>query len=86
MPPQFICSGFVQHGFAEALRRNDLPMSEVLFKEGLDKSDRAGILAVTPEDIATSGKLTWLYAIKAGRVHRVASYEAAKSIISGVKL
>lgn len=85
VPPQFICSGFVQFGFAEALRRNDLPMEDVLFKTGLDKSDRAGILAITPEDIATSDRLVWLYAIKAGRVHRVASYAAAKSIISGVK-
>lgn len=85
VPPQFICSGFVQYGFAEALRRAGLPLADVLFKEGLNSGDRAGILAVTPEDIATSDKLTWLFAIKAGRVHRVADFAAAKAIISGVK-
>lgn len=81
VPPQFICSGFVQYGFAEALRRNGLAMSPVLFKPG----SRNDLLTVTPEDIALTDKLTWLYAIKAGRVHRIASYDEAKAIISGVK-
>jgi hypothetical protein len=85
VPPQFICSGFVQYGFAEAARRHRHPVREVLFREDLDARDQQGLLAVTPEDIATSGRLTWLYAITRGRVHLVSSYEEAKAVISGAK-
>lgn len=82
VPPQFICSGFVQYGFAEALRRNGLPMSHAIFKDDLSGTARSELLAVTPEDIATTAKLTWLYAIRRGMVHRVASYDEAKRLIS----
>jgi hypothetical protein len=83
VPPQFICSGFIQYGFVEALRRQSLPADPAIFKSGLDEKDRDGILAVTPEDIAQSHRLTWKYAIRRGWVYEVSSYSTAQKIISG---
>ncbi|HRY06946.1 MAG TPA: hypothetical protein P5114_07480 [Hyphomicrobiaceae bacterium] len=37
--------------------------------------------AVTPEDLARSGKLEWLYFIREGRVHKVSSYEDVLALI-----
>lgn len=37
--------------------------------------------SVTPEDIATSDKLEWLYFIQGGQVHKVASYDDVKKLI-----
>lgn len=37
--------------------------------------------AVTPEDIATSDKLEWLYFIRAGKVHKVSSYDEVKKLM-----
>ncbi len=37
--------------------------------------------AVTPEDIASTDKLEWLYFIRAGKVHKVSSYEEVKKLI-----
>ncbi len=85
VPPQFICSGFVQYGFAEALRRNKLRVADVLFRAGMSPTDSSAMLAVTPEDIATSDRLDWLYAITEGKVHRVTSYDEAKRIISAAR-
>jgi hypothetical protein len=83
VPPQFICSGFIQYGFVEAMRRDGLPVDPVLFKESLSEFDRDGILAVTPEDVANSTKLAWKYVIRRGWVHQAASYGEARKIISG---
>jgi hypothetical protein len=84
VPPQFICSGFIQYGFVEALRREDRPASAALFKEGLSEFDRDGILAVTPDDIAQSPKLTWKYVVRRGWVYEVTDYPQAQKIISSV--
>lgn len=85
VPPQFICSGFVQYGFAEALRRNKLHVADVLFRPGISQTDSSAMMAVTPEDIATCDRLDWLYAITGGKVYEVASYDEAKRIISAAK-
>jgi hypothetical protein len=37
--------------------------------------------AVTPEDLAKSEKLEWLYFIRAGMVHKVSSYAEAKELM-----
>jgi len=37
--------------------------------------------AVTPEDLARSDKLEWLYFIRDGKVHRVSSYEEVKRLM-----
>lgn len=84
VPPQFICSGFIQYGFAEARRRTGRSALPVLFKTDLSESDKDGILAVTPDDIAHSRKLKWKYVIRRGWVHEVSGYDEAQKIISDV--
>ncbi len=79
VPPQFICSGFIQYGLVEAARRADLDVDAVLLRDNLSSRDRDGILAVTPEDFAKSTKLTWLFAIRRGFAHRVENYDEALS-------
>jgi hypothetical protein len=37
--------------------------------------------AVTPEAIATSDKLEWLYFIRSGKVHKVSSYDEVKKLM-----
>lgn len=83
VPPQFICSGFIQYGFVAALLRRGADASRVVFRSDLSPRDRDGLLAVTPEDIATSGIVTWRFVARRGWVHRVADYEAARKVISG---
>lgn len=83
VPPQFICSGFIQYGFVEAMKRSGLPAAPVLFKDELSEDDRDGILAVTPDDVAQSLKLKWKYVVRRGWVHQVADNAAARKTISG---
>ncbi len=83
VPPQFICSGFIQYGFVEAMKRADRSAAPVLFKEGLSEHDRDGILAVTPDDIAQSPKLVWKYVVRRGWVYEVRDYANARKVISG---
>jgi hypothetical protein len=85
VPPQFICSGFIQYGFVEAMRREGRPASAVIFKNSVSEFDRDGILAVTPEDVATSPRLTWKYVIRRGWVYEVKSYAEARKIISSAR-
>jgi hypothetical protein len=82
-PSQFICSGFIQYGFVEALRRKGMNPSQVVFKQGLSPNDRDGLLAISPEDIANSDKPDWLYAIRRGWVYEVKSFAAARDVILG---
>ena len=56
---------------------------QVLFRDDLDPRDLSGILATTPEDIATTSKLDWLYVITRGKVHHVSGYDEAKRLIAG---
>jgi hypothetical protein len=89
-PSRFVCSGFVQYGYISAVRRliktgrlEAHVLDEVIFKPHLARSaDTAAILATTPEDLARSDKLVWHYAIRRGRVHRVASYAAVREIFA----
>jgi hypothetical protein len=83
VPPQFICSGFIQYGFVEAMRRMGRNPARVLFREGVSPHDRDGLLAVTPEDVATSPILTWKYVVRRGWVYPVNSYAQARKVISG---
>lgn len=86
VPPQFICSGFVQYGFVRAAMRARKSVRQVLFRDDLDPRDLSGILATTPEDIATTSKLEWLYVITRGKVHCAPDYETAKRLIkSGLR-
>ena len=88
-PSQFLCSGFVQYGFISAVRRliarGGLPksaLSDATFNDRLGAlADDAAILATTPEDFARSEKLSWLYVIRRGRVHRVHTYGEVDRIL-----
>ncbi len=83
VPPQFICSGFIQYGFVEALRHENRNPELALFNPNISSSNKDAILAVTPEDIATSPRLTWKFAFRRGFVHTAYSYAEARRIISG---
>jgi Permuted papain-like amidase enzyme, YaeF/YiiX, C92 family len=83
VPSQFICSGFIQYGFVEALRRKGLDPVQVIFKNDLSENDRDGLLAISPEDIANSDKPDWLYAIRRGWVYEVQSFAEARKVILG---
>ena len=81
VPPQFICSGFIQYGLAKAAEMQGIT-ANVMLKEGLSPDDRDGILAVTPEDVARSPRLTWRFAIRRGYVYPVKNYDEALTRIS----
>lgn len=49
----------------------------VLFQEVLNDE----LYSVTPEDLAESDKLQWLYLIKDGKVHKVASYAEVLKLV-----
>lgn len=80
VPPQFICSGFIQYGLAKAAVLSDIA-ADVMLKPGLSPEDRNGILAVTPDDVAHAKQLTWLFVARRGFVYRVPSYEEAVRIL-----
>ena len=81
-PSQFICSGFIQYGFVEAMRRQSMNPAPAVFKKGLSEDDREGLLAISPQDIAESDAPQWLYAVRRGWVYRVNNYAEAKKAIS----
>lgn len=85
LPPQFICSGFIQYGFVEALLREDGDPEPALFNDRVSVSDNDALLAVTPQDIATSPKLSWKFALRNGRVHKISTAVQGLRIISGGK-
>jgi hypothetical protein len=111
-PNDFICSGFLQLGFVEAvlefIRDGLLPpdaIKEVVFHPEADSRlpDRASwkdlgedarttaelfyyqnleeLETITPEDLARSQKLEWLYLIGNGKVHKVQSYDEARKLM-----
>ncbi len=86
IPPQFICAGFVQYGFLQAQLRRGGDPSEVIFRDDVNVSDKQKLLAITPEDMAKSEKLQWLYVIRNGWVHEAASYAHARRIMNSAPL
>ncbi len=81
VPSQFICSGFVQYGFYEAVRRQikqgELPagrLAQVLFRKDppAQVTDRT-LLAATPEDLARAPQLAWKYVIVDQQAYEVAT-------------
>lgn len=89
VPSQFICSGFVQYGYYDAIERkvkaDELPperLKEVIFHpQFTPEMDSKKLLATTPQDIATSDNLTWKYFIKGKMVYEVSSEEQVKALI-----
>jgi Permuted papain-like amidase enzyme, YaeF/YiiX, C92 family len=86
IPPQFICGGFIQYGFLQAQLRRSGDADDVIFRDDLNARDYDELLAITPEDIATTEKLTWHYVIRNGWVHEVKTYAEAKRVMSSAKL
>lgn len=84
VPPEFICSGFIQFGLVEAAKYADQKRAALL-KEEIGYKDDDGLLAVTPEDIARATKLTWCWAVARGRAKRVDGYAEALAFMSGGK-
>jgi hypothetical protein len=83
VPPQFICSGFIQYGLIKAAAREGLDPSSVILRNGLDIHSGDDLLAVTPEDVSHSEKLQWLYVARRGWLYNVADREHALKVISG---
>lgn len=50
------------------------------------RQNLAALEAITPEDLARSEKLEWLYMVKEGMVYQVKSYEEAKALIDGTPI
>ena len=85
MPREFICSGFIQYGLYQAAQKMDLDLSKVILKNGETAPSTDEMLALTPEDLMLSKKLTWLFVIRRGWVHRVNNADEAQRVISVVK-
>jgi Permuted papain-like amidase enzyme, YaeF/YiiX, C92 family len=82
MPRQFICSGFIQFGIYQAALFAGIASERVVLKNGLDNPSPDEMMGTTPEDLATSDRLTWKYVIRRGWVYEANSYTEAKKLIS----
>lgn len=90
MPGRFVCSGFVQYGFINAMRHlapeKRVPGSalhDVTFNPRIGPgADDEAILGTTPEDFARTDKLSWEYVIRKRRVYRVSTYAEVDRILS----
>jgi Permuted papain-like amidase enzyme, YaeF/YiiX, C92 family len=83
LPPQFICSGFIQYGLVKAAVIENMDPHAVVLREGLNADAVDELLAVTPDDVASSEKLQWLYVARRGWVYNVSNRERALDVISG---
>ncbi len=89
-PGSFICSGFVQYGFYDAVRRladanrlTDSELAEVVFKPTASaRPDTATLLSTTPEDLAQAEQLSWKYVIIDQHVYEVTSKTEAYALIA----
>lgn len=83
LPPQFVCSGFIQYGLVKAAVQEGIDPDRVVMRSGLNVNNGNDLLAVTPDDFATSDKLQWLYVARRGWVYKVDNRERALKVISG---
>jgi hypothetical protein len=89
-PGYFICSGFVQYGFYDAVRKlvragrlTGAELDEVVFNPRASaRPDTAKLLSTTPEDLAGAQRLTWKYVIIDRHVYEVATQEEAYALIA----
>lgn len=98
---KFIGPGFVQWGYRQTARalveQGALPaqtMDDVIFSNRLTDELAAGraaridddtLLSITAEDLATSRKLAWKYAIIDGQVHEIASDKDFYANVAGAR-
>ena len=85
MPRQFICSGFIQYGLFQAAELSKVDTARVVLKNNLKDPSPDEMMGITPEDLATSDRLTWKYVIRRGWVYEIDNYKSAKLIISGAR-
>ena len=83
VPKEFICSGYIQYGLVRAAIDLGIDPVKVLLREDLTAHSGEALLAVTPEDVALSGKMQWLMVARRGWVYRAHDRAAALKIISG---
>jgi hypothetical protein len=77
----YICSGFVQWAYYQAVSRiteednlDQSRLQEIIFSPRMGVSDQEGdLLSTTPADLATSDKLSWKYVIINGNIQEVSS-------------
>ncbi len=89
-PGSFICSGFVQYGFYDAVRRlvdadrlTDAELAAVVFNpKASARPDTPTLLSTTPEDLAQAEQLSWKYVIIDQHVYEVTSKTEAYALIA----
>ncbi len=89
-PGSFICGGFVQYGFYDAVKRlvdadrlTDAELAEVVFNpKASARPDTPTLLSTTPEDLAQAEQLSWKYVIIDRYVYEVADKEEAYALIA----
>lgn len=88
VPSQFICSGFVQYGYYNAIKGlivdeklSEEKLGEVIFNPRFgDGSNENVLLSTSPEDIASTENLKWKYMIRNGKVYEIDSADKIKEI------
>ena len=83
VPKEFICSGYIQFGLVRAAVDLGIDPAKVLLRDDLTAHSGDYLLAVTPEDMARSKKLSWLMVARRGRVYQAHDRATALRIISG---
>ncbi len=89
-PGSFICSGFVQYGFYDAVRRlvdadrlTDAELAEVVFNpKASAPPDTPTLLSTTPEDLAQAEQLSGKYGIIDQHVYEVTCKTEAYALIA----
>lgn len=81
VPPEFICSGFIQYGLVKAAPTAALKRAALL-KPGIDYQEDDALFSVMPEDIARASNLSWHWAIARGRAKRIASHDEALAFMN----
>ncbi len=89
-PGYFICSGFVQYAFYDAVRRlvtkgrlTPAHLREVIFHPPTSaRPDTAKLLSTTPEELAQAEQLSWKYVIIDRYVYEVTDKAEAYALIA----
>ncbi len=89
-PGYFICSGFVQYGFYDAVRKlvkagrlTEARLDEVVFNPRASaRPDTPTLLSTTPEDLALAEQLSWKYVIIDRYVYEVTDKAEAYALIA----
>ncbi len=80
---RFLCSGFVQYGFASTVAiKSRENYYDVLFADRLGGNPSVGeLLSVTPEELAKTPKLAWKFVVRDGLVYSTDCWKDAASVL-----